>query len=130
MAWQGSDRSSHSLLSTTPQPIWRHGETGSSLAVLSDCGLLPKTWHENQQEEGPVPKAGRTQAQRSQEGLWGHIWRWSRGNFNQLLEGLLPPCPEALVAKFFNHGYNLVTSYEVLEEAGHDCPFQSKILYA
>ena len=24
-----------------------HGKTGHSLAVLSDCGLVPKTWHEN-----------------------------------------------------------------------------------
>lgn len=23
------------------------GKTGRSLAVLSDCGLVPKTWHEN-----------------------------------------------------------------------------------
>lgn len=33
------------------------GRTGHSLAVLSDCGLVPKTWHENSHEEGPVPKA-------------------------------------------------------------------------
>lgn len=23
------------------------GEKGSSLAILSDCGLVPKSWHEN-----------------------------------------------------------------------------------
>lgn len=41
-------------------------------------------------------------------------------------KGPLSRCPERLSAKF-NHGYNLVTSFEVPKGPGHHCQFQSYV---
>lgn len=65
------------------------GKEGSSLAVLSECGLVPKMWPDNECEEGPCPSQ-RTSTAVAREAS-GAAWRQPTRNHNQLPKTLPLP---------------------------------------
>lgn len=107
------------LLSTIQRPVLEWGRKWCSLAVLSECGLVPKPWRETSCEEGPEDKLSR-----SQGSSWGCLV-FAQEESQPTSKESSASSPEWLIAKFFSHGCKLVTSFEVPEGPGHHCQLQS-----
>ena len=93
------------------------GKTGHSLAVPSDCGLVPQTWHENTRKDQYPRRSTRTAVARETLGTRAGV---SPGGISTGLQGVL--CALSRVTRA-SCGYKQVTSFASWKDQDTDVSF-------